>query len=48
MAMSRDTVSYVTRMFYFLFEIIIFVKINKFMYFNYIDIAMGVYAQSTY
>ena len=40
---SRDIVSYVTCMFYFLCEIAITIKIYKFMYFSYIDIIISVY-----
>ena len=41
--MSRDIVSYVTCMFYFLCEISIIIKINKFISFSYIDITINVY-----
>ena len=43
MAMSRDIVSYVMCMFCFLCEITIIIKINKFIYFSYIDIIISVY-----
>ena len=43
MVMSRDIVSYVTCMFYFLCEIIITTKNNKFIYFSYIDTIISVY-----
>ena len=43
MVMSRDIVSYIICMFYFLCEIIIIIKINKFIYFSYIDIIISVY-----
>ena len=41
--MSRDIVSYVTCIFYFLCEISIIIKINKFISFSYIDIIINVY-----
>ena len=43
MIMSREIVSYVTRMFYVLCGISITIKINKFVYFSYIDIIISVY-----
>ena len=41
--MSRGVVSYVICMFSFLCEIVIVIKINKFIYFSYIDIIISVY-----
>ena len=43
MVMSRGIVSYVTCVFYFPCEIIIIIKINKFIYLSYIDIIISVY-----
>ena len=41
--MSRDIVSCVTCVFYFLWGIIIIIKINKLIYFSYIGIIISVY-----
>ena len=43
MVMSRDIVSYVICMFYFLCEILIITKINKFINLSYTDIIISVY-----
>ena len=43
MVMSRNIVSYIICVFYFC-EIIITIKINKFIHFSYIDVIISVYA----
>ena len=43
MVMSRNVISYSTCMFYFLCEMIIVIKIGKFIYFSYIGIIISVY-----